>query len=94
MTDKYIIVKSGENANGVIDYSGNVVVPLKNQQLSFNEDGLISYYYYDGETVHEGILNPENGESKDSDLGNMGYFYKVIGQRQKEDISLFVASDR
>lgn len=89
MNDKYIIVKRGENENGVIDYSGNVVVPLKNQQLSFNEDGLISYYYHDGETAHEGILNPENGETidSDSDLGNMGYFYKVIGQRQKEDIA-------
>lgn len=87
MNDKYIIVKSGENVNGVIDYSGNVVVPLKNQWLSFNKDGLISYYYHDGETAHEGVLNPENGESKDSELGDMGYFYKVIGQKEKQDIA-------
>lgn len=65
MNDKYIIVKRGENEMGVIDYSGNVAVPLKNRQLSFNKDGLISYYYRDGEAVHEGILNPENGEIKE-----------------------------
>ena len=87
MNDKYIIVKGGENVNGVIDYSGNVVVPLKNQQLSFNEDGLISYYYHDGETAHEGVLNLENGEMKERELDALGYFYKVIGQEQKEDIA-------
>lgn len=87
MNDKYIIVKSGENVNGVIDYSGNVVVPLKNQYLSFNEDGLISYYYHDGETEHEGVLNLENGEMKERELDARGYFYKVIGQKEKQDIA-------
>lgn len=87
MNDKYIIVKGGENVNGVIDYSGNVVVPLKNQWLSFNKEGLISYYYHDGETAHEGVLNLENGEMKEKELDALGYFYKVIGQQQKEDIA-------
>ena len=72
MNDKYIIVKRGENEMGVIDYSGNVAVPLKNRQLSFNKDGLISYYYRDGEAVHEGILNPENGEIKDGEIKEKG----------------------
>ena len=87
MNDKYIIVKRGENEMGVIDYSGNAVVPLKNQQLSFNKDGLISYYYHDGETAHNGVLNPENGEVKESEPDSSGYFYKVIGQKHKEDIA-------
>ena len=87
MNDKYIIIKRGQNENGVIDYSGNVIVPLKTQQLSFNKDGLISYYYHDGETAHEGVLNPENSEMKERELGALGYFYKVIGQEQKEDIA-------
>jgi len=87
MNDKYIIVKNNEDMRGVIDYSGNVVVPLKNQSLSFNTDGTISYYFYDGETAHEGVLNPEDGELKESELDAMGYFYKVIGQEQKQDIA-------
>ena len=86
MNDKYIIVKNGEN-EGVIDYSGNVVIPLKNQRLSFRKDGLISYYYHDGETAHEGVLDFENGEMKEKELDALGYFYKVIGQEQKEDIA-------
>jgi|GEM_PF-341484 len=86
MNDKYIIVKNCEN-EGVIDYSGNVVIPLKNQHLSFRKDGLISYYYHDGETAHEGVLDFENGEMKEKELDALGYFYKVIGQEQKEDIA-------
>ena len=64
-----------------------MVVPLKNKYLSFNKDGLISYYYHDDETAHEGVLNLENGEMKERELDAMGYFYKVIGQKEKQDIA-------
>lgn len=40
-----------------------------------------------GETAHEGVLDLENGEMKEKELDALEYFYKVIGQEQKEDIA-------
>lgn len=88
MSDKYVITHSEDRREcGVVDLSGNVIIPFKEQQLLFTEDGLISYYYYDGETVHEGILNPETLETEETPLEGNGYFYKVIGETDEEDIA-------
>lgn len=40
-----------------------------------------------GETAHEGVLDLKNGEMKEKELDALEYFYKVIGQEQKEDIA-------
>lgn len=86
MNNKYIIVKKGDE-EAVLNHSGEIVVPYKNQRLSFTDDGLVAYYYYDGETGHDGVLSPENGETKEEPLGNMGYFYKALGETKKENIT-------
>lgn len=89
MNDKYIIVSKGEEM-GVLDYSGKIVVAFSESQLSLTENGLVSYYHFDGETVHEGVLNPEDGTAKDNPLEHMGYFHQVIGEDDRENIAFGV----
>ncbi len=86
INDKYIIVERGDES-AVLDYSGNVVVPYSNSRLSFTDDGLVSYYHYDGDTAHEGVLNPEDGRTAETPLEAMGYFYKVLGETDKDNIA-------
>ncbi len=86
MNDTYIIVSKGEES-GVLDYAGNVVVPFQVQNLSFTEDGMIAYSYYDGEAQRTGILNPEDGKAEETPLGASGYFYRVLGVEKRDEIA-------
>lgn len=86
MNDKYIIVQKGEE-QAVIDYSENIIVPYSKSTLHFTDDGMISYSHYDGETMHEGVLNPEDGQTMAEPLGRDGMFYQVLGETDRDNIA-------
>ncbi len=86
MNDKYIIVEKGEE-QAVIDYLENIVVSYSKSVLHLEENGQISYSHYDGETMHKGVLNPEDGQISAEPLGWDGMFYQVIGETDMDNIA-------
>lgn len=86
MNDKYIIVGKN-NESAVLDHSGNAVVPFSKKTLSLSEDGRIYYHYFDGVSEKEGYIEPETGKIEDKPLEASGYFYKVLGVENREDIA-------
>lgn len=75
------------NGYGVLDYSGKEVVLFKYNNVSFTDSNEISYYYFDRETAHEGIIDPKKGTEQESKIDKSEYFYKALGLSKKTDIA-------